>query len=53
MTWFLVVLLHTVNCPGKCSDAPAVTIQIPQGQETCAAIKKANSDVPLECWAKP
>jgi hypothetical protein len=50
--WFLIVLIHAVNCPGKCSDVPAVTIQMPS-QDVCVAVKAANPDLPLECWAKP
>jgi hypothetical protein len=52
MTWFLIVFIHGANCPGKCEPAPAVTIQTPS-QEICVQIKAANSDLPLECWAKP
>jgi hypothetical protein len=52
MTWFLVVLIHVTNCPGKCSDTPAATIQMPS-QEVCTQVKADNPDLPLECWAKP
>ena len=52
MTWFLVVLIHATNCPGKCEPAPSVTILMPS-QEVCTQVKKDNPDEPLECWAKP
>lgn len=52
MTWFLVVVLHSTSCPGKCGDVPAVTIVMPS-QEVCAQVKHDNPDVPLECWGKP
>ena len=52
MTWFLIVLIHATVCPGKCSDTPAVTIQMPS-EEVCVAVKQSNPDLPLECWAKP
>jgi hypothetical protein len=51
MTWFLVVLVHTAPCPGKCADVPAVTIKMPS-QEVCVQIKQDNPDLPLDCWAK-
>ena len=51
LTWFLVVLIHATNCPGKCVDTPAVSIQMPS-KEVCVAVKAANADVPLDCWAK-
>jgi hypothetical protein len=52
MIWFLVVLIHGTNCPGKCEPVPAVTIQMPS-QDVCVAVKQANPDLPLDCWAKP
>jgi hypothetical protein len=51
LTWFIVVMLHGANCPGKCEPTPAVTIQMPS-QEICVQVKIINSDLPLECWAK-
>ena len=51
MTWFLVVVLHATNCPGKCEPVPAVTIQMPS-QDVCEQVKGDNPDVPLECWGK-
>ena len=51
MTWFLIVLIHATNCPGKCSDVPAITIQMPS-QDVCVAVKQLNPDAPLDCWAK-
>jgi hypothetical protein len=52
MTWFLIVLIHGTNCPGKCPDVPAVTIQMPS-QDICVQVKQGNPDLPLDCWAKP
>jgi hypothetical protein len=52
MTWFLVVLLHSANCPGKCEPVPALVIAMPS-QEVCVAVKQLNPDEPLDCWAKP
>jgi len=52
MIWFLIVLVHVTNCPGKCTDVPAVRIQMPS-QEVCMAVKELNPDEPLDCWAKP
>jgi hypothetical protein len=51
MIWFLVVLIHGTNCPGKCEPIPAVTIQMPS-QDVCVQVKQENQDLPLECWAK-
>jgi hypothetical protein len=52
VTFFLVVLLHGANCPGKCEPVPAVTIRMPS-QEICTEVKTSNPDLPLDCWAKP
>lgn len=52
LVWFLVVLIHATTCPGKCVDTPAVAIQMP-GADVCKAVKAANPDLPLDCWAKP
>lgn len=52
MIWFLIVVLHGTNCPGKCEPVPAVTIQMPS-QDVCVQVKQLNPDEPLECWAKP
>jgi hypothetical protein len=51
LVWFIVVMLHGANCPGKCEPTPAVTIQMPS-EDICKQVKTANSDLPLECWAK-
>jgi hypothetical protein len=52
LTWFLVVIIHGTNCPVKCDAMPGVTIKMPS-QEICMQVKNDNSDLPLECWAKP
>jgi hypothetical protein len=52
VTWFLIVLIHVANCPGKCQDVPGVTIAMPS-QEVCMAVKDLNPEEPLTCWGKP
>jgi len=53
LVWFLVVLVHAMACPGKCSDSPAVQIQMPS-KEVCVQVMKINPDVGgLDCWARP
>jgi hypothetical protein len=51
LTWFVVIMVHTANCQNCPSQPYPLTIQVPD-QATCEAIKKANSDQPLECWGK-
>jgi hypothetical protein len=53
LVWFLVVLIHVTNCPGKCVDTPAIEIQMPS-QAVCVQVKNDNAEVGgLDCWAKP